>query len=166
VVPAFSARKIDVWLGGATLLWILVSGALAIGLLLQKGLASLAIVPLLATGLALRVLTDTWYGVTDTDLIVHHGPFRATVLIASIRAIRPMRSVVSAPALSLDRLEVTHAFQSKARDTGSRMPISSVSMPQRCSGSSSIWGTPRSRALPPRAATRSSSVVRSVSAHV
>ena len=65
--------------------------------------------PLLAIGIQLWLLVDTWYGVTETDLIVHCGPFRAVVPIASIRAIRPTRTVVSAPALSLNRLEVTHA---------------------------------------------------------
>jgi D-alanyl-D-alanine carboxypeptidase len=106
--PRFRS-KIDVWLGGVLLLGILVSSAGAIGLLRQKGIASLAIIPLLASGLALRVLIETWYGITDTDLVVHCGPFRTIVPISSIRAIAPARSVVSAPALSLDRLEVTHA---------------------------------------------------------
>src|SRR5688572_29129359 len=108
VYPQFRS-KIDVWVGGVILLGILVSGAMAIGLLLQKGIASLAVIPLLATGLALWLLTDTCYGVTNTDLIVHCGPFRTTVPISSIRAIRPTRTLVSAPALSLDRLEVSHA---------------------------------------------------------
>ena len=105
--PRFRS-KIDLWLGGVLLLGILVSGAGAIGLLRQKGIASLAIIPLLGTGVALRVLIETWYAVTDTDLVVQCGPFRATVPISSIRAIGPARSIVSAPALSLDRLEVTH----------------------------------------------------------
>ena len=106
--PRFRS-KIDVWVGGVILLGILVSGAVAIGLLLQKGIASLAVIPLLATGLALWLLIETWYAVTATDLIVHSGPFRTTVPISSIRAIRPTRTIVSAPALSLDRLEVSHA---------------------------------------------------------
>ena len=101
--------KIDVRIGGVILLGMLASGAAAIGLLFQKGFASLAIVPLLATGLALWLLIETWYGITNTDLIIHCGAFRTTVPLASIRAIRPTRAVVFAPALSLDRLEVTHA---------------------------------------------------------
>jgi hypothetical protein len=106
--PRFRS-KIDVRVGGVILLGILVSGAVAIGLLLQEGIASLAIIPLLASGLALWLLSETWYAVTATDLIVHYGPFRTTVPISSIRAIRPTRTIVSAPALSLDRLEVRHA---------------------------------------------------------
>src|SRR5687767_1447466 len=106
--PRFRS-KIDFWLGVVHLFGILVSGAAAIGLLFQEGIASLAIVPLLAAGLLLRILIDTWYGVTATDLIVKCGPFRTTVPISTIRTIRPTRTVLSAPALSLDRLEVTHA---------------------------------------------------------
>ena len=106
--PRFHS-KIDLFLGGIHLLGMLVSGAAAMSLLFQAGLASLAIIPLLATGLLFWLLIDTWYGVTDTDLIVHCGPFRTTVPISTIRAIRPTRSALSAPALSLDQLEVTHA---------------------------------------------------------
>lgn len=101
--------KIDAWIGGVILLGILVSAALAIGLLLQKGIASLAVVPLLAAAVSLRVLVETWYGIDDKELIVHCGPFRTSVPISNIRAIRPTRTVVSAPALSRDRLEVIHS---------------------------------------------------------
>lgn len=105
--PRFRS-KIDVWLGCAILTGILVSGAITVGLLFQEGVAALAIIPLLATGLSVWLLLGTWYGVTETHLIVHCGPFRTAVPISSIRAIRPTRTVFSAPALSLDRLEVTH----------------------------------------------------------
>ena len=59
--------RIDAWLGGVILLRILIGAALAIGLLLQKGIASLAIAPLLAAGLSLWMLVETWYG---TDLVL------------------------------------------------------------------------------------------------
>ena len=106
--PRFRS-KIDVWLGGILLLGILVSGTATIGLLRYKGMASLSILPLMATGLLLWLPIETWYGVTDTDVIVHCGPFRTSVPISSIRMVRPTRTAVSAPALSLDRLELTHA---------------------------------------------------------
>jgi len=106
--PRFRS-KIDLWLGGVLLLGILASSTAAVGLLRYKGMASLSILPLMATGLLLWLPIETWYGVTDTDVIVHCGPFRTSVPISSIRAIRPTRTAVSAPALSLDRLELTHA---------------------------------------------------------
>ena len=101
--------RIDAWLGGVILLRILIGAALAIGLLLQKGIASLAIAPLLAAGLSLWMLVETWYGIDDKELFVQCGPFRTSVPISNIRAIRPTRTGVSAPALSLDRLEVIHS---------------------------------------------------------
>ena len=63
--------KIDAWLGGVVLLGILVSGAMAIGLLLQRGIASLAIVPILAAGLALWLLIETWYDITGRLEVSH-----------------------------------------------------------------------------------------------
>ena len=101
--------RIDPWRGGVILLGILLSVALAIGLLLQKGIASLALVPLMAAWLSLWLLVETWYGIDDKELIVQYGPFRTSVPISNIRAIRPTRTIVSAPALSLDRLEVIHS---------------------------------------------------------
>jgi hypothetical protein len=106
--PRFRS-KIDLRLAATHLFGIVVSGTVAIGLLLQKGLASLAVIPLLATGLLLWLLIDTSYRVTETDVIVHSGPFRTAVPIASICAVRATRTVHSAPALSLDRLELVHA---------------------------------------------------------
>ena len=105
--PRFRS-KIDLWLGCAILIGILVSGTVTVGLLFQEGVAALAIIPLLATSLSVWLVLGTWYGVTQTHLIVHCGPFRTAVPISNIRAIRPTRTVLSAPALSLDRLEVVH----------------------------------------------------------
>lgn len=101
--------KIDLWLGGVILLGAGLSGTVALGLLFQEGLAALAIIPLLATGLSIWVLFGTWYDVSDTTLFVRCGPFRTAVLLSTVRAIRPTRTVLSAPALSLDRLQLTHA---------------------------------------------------------
>ena len=92
--------RIDAWLGGVMLLGILVSAALAIALLLHKGIASLATVPLLAAGLSLWLLVDTWYGIDDKELIVQCGQFRTSVPIANIRAVRPTRTGVSAETSS------------------------------------------------------------------
>ena len=53
------------------LLGSVVTAATAIGLLLQEGIAALAIIPLLANGLPIWLLINTRYGVTDICLIVH-----------------------------------------------------------------------------------------------
>lgn len=101
--------KVDRWLGGVLLLGVVVSAAATVGLLFQGPIAPLALLPLAGVVLPLWVLTTTWYGVTETDLVVRSGPFRTTVPLGSIRGVRPTSSVLSAPALSLDRLEIGHA---------------------------------------------------------
>ena len=52
------------------------------------------------------VFLDTTYHITSRDLVVRSGPLRITVPLADIRQVRRTRSVLSAPALSLRRLEV------------------------------------------------------------
>jgi hypothetical protein len=51
-------------------------------------------------------IASTCYDVTRESLIVRCGPVRSTIPLTSIRAIKPSRSMSSAPALSLDRLEL------------------------------------------------------------
>lgn len=66
-----------------------------------------AAVVLLAWGLFAWLLFGTAYVLTeDHRLIVRSGPVRRTVNLASIRSIRPTTSMWSAPALSLNRLEI------------------------------------------------------------
>jgi hypothetical protein len=52
----------------------------------------------------------TWgtrYTVAPPSLVIRSGPFRWTVPLAEIRTVTPSRSMLSAPACSLDRLEIT-----------------------------------------------------------
>lgn len=50
------------------------------------------------------VLKFTYYEVSSDKLRIVAGPFRWTIPIDSITAIEPSRSLLSSPALSLDRL--------------------------------------------------------------
>jgi hypothetical protein len=65
-----------------------------------------ALVLLFAIAVPLWVFASTSYEVTRESLIVRCGPVRNTIPLDSIRAIKPSRSMSSAPALSLDRLEL------------------------------------------------------------
>jgi len=56
-------------------------------------------------GLAYLVAT-TSYTITDDALIVRCGPTRSTVPLAAIQTIRASRTLLAAPAVSLNRLEV------------------------------------------------------------
>jgi hypothetical protein len=70
--------------------------------------APFALAPAAGAGLLLWILLGTRYDVDDTSLRVRCGPFRASVPLGSIRAIRPTRSALSAPALARDRLAIEH----------------------------------------------------------
>lgn len=70
---------------------------------------------LLLVGIELLVLTlivgtvrSTRYEVTAHEVVVRSPPFRWRIAIDSIESIRPSRSPVSSPALSLDRLEIRY----------------------------------------------------------
>ena len=58
------------------------------------------------TGLLLWIYFSTYYELTNDGLKVVCGPYRKTVAYENITGVRPTRSVLSAPALSLDRVEV------------------------------------------------------------
>lgn len=58
------------------------------------------------------IFTATAYFVTDTELIVRSGPLRIVVKLEAIQRIRSTATLLSSPALSLDRLEVQYAKRS------------------------------------------------------
>jgi hypothetical protein len=58
----------------------------------------------LGAGLPLWCLFTTDYTVTEQHLLVRCGPFRKTIDRSQIIGITPSRSILSAPALSLNRL--------------------------------------------------------------
>ncbi|HEX5760840.1 MAG TPA: PH domain-containing protein [Thermoanaerobaculia bacterium] len=51
---------------------------------------------------------STYYVLTVDELLVRSGPFRWRVPLTAITRVRPSRSLLSAPALSLDRLEIRY----------------------------------------------------------
>jgi len=58
--------------------------------------------------LAWMILT-TQYTVTETDLQLRCLFSRRSIPLRSIQRLRPSRNPLAAPALSLDRIEITHA---------------------------------------------------------
>jgi hypothetical protein len=59
-------------------------------------------------GLVAWVLLGTHYTLSHETLEIRSGPSRWRVPIADITDVRPVRSLLSAPALSTDRLEIVH----------------------------------------------------------
>ena len=60
-----------------------------------------AIMYLLAT-----IFRNTYYEIVGTELLVRSGPLKWTIPVAEIQDITPSRNILSAPALSLDRLKI------------------------------------------------------------
>lgn len=51
---------------------------------------------------------STSYTVTDERLIIRSGPFRWRVVLDAIHSVEPSHSLLSSPAVSLDRLRVRY----------------------------------------------------------
>ena len=101
--------KIDAWLG----LLLLTAGAVLAGvavklMLSPVGWSRLLGLPLLAvgTGLPLWLLATTRYAIGAQDLLILSGPATWRVPLREIRNVSRSRSLLSAPALSLDRLRI------------------------------------------------------------
>ncbi len=67
-----------------------------------------AIVPLLTTALMVWIFTTTSYVITGDVLVVRSGPVRRTIPLREVQRLRATHNPLSAPALSLHRLEVTY----------------------------------------------------------
>ncbi len=88
---------------------------IGIGLILSQmnGPNPVAIVALgFSIALIAWLYVSTEYTVTDEGLRVRSGPLFYRVDARKIERVRPTRTILSAPALSLDRLEVSGAFGS------------------------------------------------------
>lgn len=53
-------------------------------------------------------LINTKYTLTDDQLIVHNGFYGSSIELVDITSITPTRNMASAPALSLDRIEIQY----------------------------------------------------------
>lgn len=100
--------KVDPWLG--LLLAITAFGPMAIAVYTVLtvpeevwGVLPAALLPLLIVAWVVRT---THYTFVDDVLVVRSGPIHRKVPLASIDDIKPTRTLVSSPALSLDRLAI------------------------------------------------------------
>jgi hypothetical protein len=82
-------------------------------------------------GLPVWILVSTRYDVRDGMLTVRSGPFRWGIPLREISGVRKSRSVLSSPALSLNRLEIRYG-------NGKRMLLS----PQDAAGFLKAIGHP------------------------
>jgi len=63
---------------------------------------------LAAAALMLWLLYGTRYTLTDERLVIRSGPFRWRIALQAIHSVDPSRSLLSSPAVSLDRLRVRY----------------------------------------------------------
>src|SRR5690606_38454155 len=105
--PRFTS-KVDAWL--AAILVVLLLSAIGVPVALFAtgdpqawvGLISTALILLLLGGLAWPV----YYELEDETLLIRFGLVRSRLRYAEIRRVVPTRSMLSSPALSMDRLHV------------------------------------------------------------
>ncbi len=109
--PVVFRSAVDHWF----YLVILGSGAIvfvSVLPLLHTGEPAQLLIAMLATalglGLPLWLLVTTRYIVDGAVLEVRSGPFRWRIIRRQITAVRASRSMISAPALSLNRLEIRY----------------------------------------------------------
>ena len=102
--------KIDIWLaaalaGGVAVLFYIAGMTLMSGgpMVQLQGLIVVA-----ALVLTLWVLLGTRYIMESDRLLIRSGPFKWTIALAEVRAIKPTNNPVASPALSLKRLRIDY----------------------------------------------------------
>ena len=105
--------KIDPLFGVLFAVPVVVPG-IALAAIAQEGLHPLMMVPAVIPAIVVAMTLRTHYDITDDQLIVRCGLLQRRVALPSIRRLRATRTLLSAPALSMDRIEVEH-------DGGARM---------------------------------------------
>jgi hypothetical protein len=99
--------KIDAWLGALIGISVLVPVTVLV-MLSQERVAPLLYLPVIAALVLVLTTFRTYYDIKDDELLVRSGLFRWRIAISSIRRLRASGSLLSAPALSMDRIEVQH----------------------------------------------------------
>lgn len=113
------ASKVDAWL-----IVLLLASMLAslVGMVVIAGQSAWPFMWLLllvlggvGVGLPLWLLLATDYKVDQRDLRIRCGPVRQRIPVADIRSVAPSRSLLSSPALSLDRLCIRYGRTGKVQ---------------------------------------------------
>jgi hypothetical protein len=119
-IPIVHYAKVDRWIAillGAVTLGEFVAGTanLAAGLMSRNPAdTGYFVISLIFLGTGAFVGLMLWgcynirYEVTPSDLIVRFGPFRSTLPLDTIVEVYPTRNPLSAPAPSLDRLQIDY----------------------------------------------------------
>lgn len=100
--------KVDSWIG---IILVLVPAGLLIEAVFLRSISAAVVAASILVLYGLAVL-PTNYTIAPDALEVRSGVIRTPIPYQEIRQVRPSRSWLSAPALSLDRLEITYGSSS------------------------------------------------------
>ena len=103
--------KVDIWIAVIILFVVafsLISALRELSVYSPYAKWNALIIAAAGMGLPLWLLLTTRYIVTETQLVVHSGPFRWRIPISEISAMTPTYSPFSAPALSIKRLRIDY----------------------------------------------------------
>lgn len=96
--------KIDIWLGGVLLLVPIITFGAA---LTEPSLAAI-LVAVAITALIAYLVIATKYVIDGESLFIHGGIIKREIPVQKITGLRKTRNPLSAPALSIDRIEITY----------------------------------------------------------
>lgn len=95
--------KVDIWMA---IIFIFVPISMIYGVITEP-----SAVLLLVTGVIIVLLCILFFGtkyvIEKDELIVYGGIYKKRIPIKQIRSLRPTKNPLSAPAMSIDRIEIT-----------------------------------------------------------
>lgn len=101
--------KIDWWLGALLVFMLVTAVGTAIGLQLGGDGGAPIVGWLVLLGVVALYVVVVWpvaYELTGDAIVVRFGLIRSRIAYRSIRGVKPTRSILASPALSLDRLAI------------------------------------------------------------
>jgi len=146
--------KVDWWLVGVLVASLVASGVAALGSGMWPGWLAFVLVATIVPW----ILLQTDYELTESALKIRCGFYRTSVAVADILALEASHNPRSAPALSLDRIDVRHrrghvlisprdreAFVEAVRERVPRLEV--VGLPGATTDAPAPMGSPRVRLL-------------------
>lgn len=95
--------KVDIWMA---IIFILIPISMIYGVITEPSAILLLITALIIVLLCI-LFFGTKYVIEEDELIVYGGIYKKRIQIRQIRSLRPSKNPLSAPAMSIDRIEIT-----------------------------------------------------------
>ena len=101
-IPLVFKSKIDLWVGA---IFALIPIIMICTVIEEPDIVAIVITVLLI-GMLAMLFFGTKYVIDDDELIIYGGIYKKKIAINQITSIRPTKNPLSAPAMSLDRIEI------------------------------------------------------------